>query len=241
MRTRIPVCCNPQRPMPYPFLVWAAALFLVPALGMAMGVVWIATFVGFAFAACMILLETVKVLARMTPGIRDFVPDDVSPQEVAAKRLEAEEHASRVAAEIEAEIEEVATALAPSRPQEAQALLVEAQEALKVAEGNVALAEESAKEQSGGWMAVCEARDQLREAAARVADAEMMTRATQAVHSANPNWKRIGAEQVPSQMLLRRFASSAFREPQLQRLPQLRTARQPILSPVILRKLIPRP
>ena len=44
----------------YPFLVWAAALFLVPALGMAMGVVWIATFVGFAFAACMILLETVK-------------------------------------------------------------------------------------------------------------------------------------------------------------------------------------
>lgn len=185
-------------------------------------------------------LETVKVLARMTPGIRDFVPDDVSPQEVAAKRLEAEEHASRVAAEIEAEIEEVATALAPSCPQEAQALLVEAQEALKVAEGNVALAEESAKEQSGGWMAVCETRDQLREAAARVADAEMMTRATQAVHSAN-HWKRIGAEQVPSQMLLRRFASSAFREPQLQRLPQLRTARQPILSPVILRKLIPRP
>ena len=41
-------------------MVWAAALFLVPALGMAMGVVWIATFVGFAFAACMILLETVK-------------------------------------------------------------------------------------------------------------------------------------------------------------------------------------
>lgn len=229
--------------MPYPFLIWAAALFLVPALGMAMGVVWIATLVGFAFAACMILLETVKVLARMTPGIRDFVPDDVSPQEVAAKRLEAEEQASRVAAEIEAEIEEVATALAPSCPQEAQALLVEAQEALKVAEGNVALAEESAKEQSGGWMAVCEARDQLREAAARVADAKMMSRTTQeAVHAENPNWERMGAAQVPSsQMLFRRsFASSAFREPQL-RLPQLRTVRRPILSPVTLRKFIPRP
>ncbi|CAJ1452450.1 unnamed protein product [Effrenium voratum] len=164
--------------MPYPFFIWAALFFLLPALGMAMGLLWAAMFLTLVFAMVLGLAELVKVVARMIPVLREFVPDDEAPQEALARRLEAEEQAARIAAEIEAEIQaarqEAQKTLAPSCPEEAQALQAEAQEELQAARSHLEAAEEAAREQSGGWMQVCEARERLKEAHSRARHAELL-------------------------------------------------------------------
>ncbi|CAJ1356062.1 unnamed protein product [Effrenium voratum] len=142
----------------YPFFIWAALFFLLPALGMAMGLLWAAMFLTLVFAMVLGLAELVK--------------------EALARRLEAEEQAARIAAEIEAEIQaarqEAQKTLAPSCPEEAQALQAEAQEELQAARSHLEAAEEAAREQSGGWMQVCEARERLKEAHSRARHAELL-------------------------------------------------------------------
>jgi len=165
--------------MPYPFFIWAAALFVIPAMGLAMGVVWAALMVGFFFAVTIGFLQVLKAVAQMIPVVRELIPAEVPAQEVVARRLEAEEHARRVAEEIEAEIQEVAQeareALQPGTVPEATALLEEARQSLKTAQRRLDAAEAAAKQQSGGWMAVCEARDVVSKAEAKLADVESVT------------------------------------------------------------------
>ncbi|CAE8625581.1 unnamed protein product [Polarella glacialis] len=162
--------------MVFPFVIYGAAFVLFPVVGLAMGLVWVAAAVGLVMAVCLGGLTILKGLAKNVPILCDFFPDEPSPQEDRIKRLEAEEHASRVAALIEAEVSDAAAAareaLRPKSALEARALLGEARAEVEAAGGTLQVLELAAKAQNGGWLAVCEARERLGLAQAVLAEAE---------------------------------------------------------------------
>lgn len=109
-----------------------------------------------------------KSTAQATPVLRDFVPPQRSEQEL--ERLEAERQARAKAeqAVIEAEIrdalEDARREHLPKTPAEAQQRLLEAHAVVAAKEEEVRASEAAARELSGGWSQVCEAREALAQA-----------------------------------------------------------------------------
>jgi len=164
--------------MPYPFLIWAAAFFVIPAMGLAMGMLWAASMIGLVFVVTYVVLQTLKMFAQQVPVVRDLLPDEVPAEELSARRLAAEATAERVAAEIEAEIQAVAEAqvLLPASPADAADMMEEAKMALMAARQQLQTVEAEAKQQSGGWMAVCDARERVHRAEVDLAKVESVAR-----------------------------------------------------------------
>jgi hypothetical protein len=92
-----------------------------------------------------------------------LVPDPPTQEELARRREEADQVAAQRMAQIEADLREAAAtareALRPKTSQEALARITQGRVAVTEAAAELQRAEAAAKEQSGGWVAVCEARD----------------------------------------------------------------------------------
>lgn len=139
-----------------------------------MGMLWAASMIGLVFVVTYVILQTLKMFAQQVPVVRDLLPDEVPAEELSARRLAAEATAERVAAEIEAVAE--AQVLPPASPAEASDMMEEAKTVLTSARQQLQTVEAEAKQQSGGWMAVCDARERVRRAEVDLAKVESVAR-----------------------------------------------------------------
>lgn len=156
-------------------LAFAAPLVLAPLMAAASGIIGTVIALALAAAGVLVLFEVLKAVSKHVPGLRLLVPQEHTEAERAERRAEADLRAKEVVLQIEAEIQEAAEAerraRQPKSLEEAQARLVLAVQALGEARAALADAEDAAKVRSGGWHAVCEAREALARTAAWEADA----------------------------------------------------------------------
>eukprot|EP00933_Yihiella_yeosuensis_P056275 TRINITY_DN55371_c0_g1_i1.p1 TRINITY_DN55371_c0_g1~~TRINITY_DN55371_c0_g1_i1.p1 ORF type:complete len:277 (-),score=86.49 TRINITY_DN55371_c0_g1_i1:309-1139(-) len=162
--------------MVFPFFIYGAIFIIVPIAALGIGILSAAATMGMAVVVLFGILNGLKWLARLIPGIRDLMPaEELSAEESSEQRAAADEFANEVAAAIEAEIEEAERSerenLRPKTLEEASLLLEEAKTEADDAAAAFEDAQKMAKAQSGQWMAVAEARQRLSEVNERLEQA----------------------------------------------------------------------
>lgn len=144
-------------------------LLAIPAV--ALGVILTAVIIFSAFPMVgMLILQVVKAVLRVIPGVQNLVPDDPPTEEELEKSRQQEEKLQKArAAAIEEEIREE---LRPKTLEDAQGRLDRALLAVKDAEADVVAAEVDAKSNGFGWQLVAEKRDALGQAELLVKESE---------------------------------------------------------------------